>query len=107
MVDFGELPMRILRVDMAGLQVRWEEVPAAYEHLGGRSLIARILLDEVEPECDSLGPRNKLIVAPGLLGGAGVTTAGRLSIGAKSPLTRESKRQMPAEPRATPSEGSA
>jgi aldehyde:ferredoxin oxidoreductase len=73
---------------MAGLQVRWEEVPAAYEHLGGRSLIARILLDEVQPECDSLGPRNKLIIAPGLLGGAGVTTAGRLSIGAKSPLTR-------------------
>jgi aldehyde:ferredoxin oxidoreductase len=34
-----------------------------------------------------LGPHNKLIIAPGLLGGAGVTAAGRLSIGAKSPLT--------------------
>ena len=31
--------------------------------------------------------QNKLIIAPGLLGGTGVSTAGRLSIGAKSPLT--------------------
>ena len=84
--------MQILRVDVTGLQVRREEVPASYEHLGGRSLIAKILLDEVQPGCDSLGPRNKLTIAPGLLGGAGVTTAGRLSIGAKSPLTRGSQR---------------
>jgi aldehyde:ferredoxin oxidoreductase len=83
--------MKILRVDMNQLQVRWEETPAAYEHLGGRALIARLLLEEVPPTCDALGPRNKLIFAPGLLGGAGVVTAGRLSIGGKSPLTRGSK----------------
>jgi aldehyde:ferredoxin oxidoreductase len=34
-----------------------------------------------------LGPHNKLIFAPGLLGGGGVSTAGRLSVGGKSPLT--------------------
>ena len=79
--------MKLLRVDMKQLQMRWEPVPAVYKHLGGRALIAKLLLEEIPPTCDTLGPHNKLIFAPGLLGGAGVTTAGRLSIGAKSPLT--------------------
>jgi aldehyde:ferredoxin oxidoreductase len=79
--------MKLLRVDMSQTQVRWEPVPTVYERLGGRGLIARLLLEEVPPLGDALGPHNKLILAPGLLGGSGVTTAGRLSIGAKSPLT--------------------
>ncbi len=49
--------------------------------------IDHILLDHVPPTCDALGPHNKLIFAPGLLAGSGVATAGRLSVGAKSPLT--------------------
>jgi aldehyde:ferredoxin oxidoreductase len=79
--------MKLLRVDMKQLQMRLEPVPAVYKHLGGRALIAKLLLEEIPPTCDALGSHNKLIFAPGLLGGAGVTTAGRLSIGAKSPLT--------------------
>jgi aldehyde:ferredoxin oxidoreductase len=62
-----------------------------YERLGGRALIAKVLLEEVSPTCDALGPHNKLIFAPGLLAGANVTTAGRLSVGAKSPLTGGTK----------------
>lgn len=79
--------MNLLRVDMHSLRVRSEPVPPVYEHLGGRGLIAKLLLEEIPPTCEALGPNNKLIFAPGLLGGASVTTAGRLSIGAKSPLT--------------------
>jgi aldehyde:ferredoxin oxidoreductase len=79
--------MKLLRVDMSQLQVRWEPVPDVYERFGGRGLTSKLLLEEIPPQCDALGPHNKLIFAPGLLGGAGVTTAGRLSIGAKSPLT--------------------
>ena len=79
--------MKLLRVNMQKLQAEWEPVPLTYEHLGGRALIAKLLLEEVPPTCDALGPHNKLIFTPGLLGGAGVTTAGRLSIGSKSPLT--------------------
>lgn len=79
--------MKLLRVDMDQRTARWERVPAVYERLGGRALTSRLLLEEVAPTCDALGPHNKLVLAPGLLGGAGVTTAGRLSIGAKSPLT--------------------
>jgi aldehyde:ferredoxin oxidoreductase len=79
--------MTVIRVDMHTLQVNLEADPAPYQRLGGRALIARLLLEEVPPMCDPLGPENKLILAPGLLGGSGVTTAGRLSIGGKSPLT--------------------
>jgi len=80
--------MKLLRVDMSLLRTWSEPVPPAYEYFGGRGLIAKLLLDEIPPTCEPLGPNNKLIFAPGLLGGAGVTTAGRLSVGAKSPLTK-------------------
>lgn len=83
--------MKLLRVNMNSLQTAWEPVPPVYERLGGRGLIARLLLEEVHPTCDPLGPHNKLIFAPGLLAGGSVTTAGRLSVGAKSPLTRGAK----------------
>jgi aldehyde:ferredoxin oxidoreductase len=79
--------MTIIRVDTRTLQVNLEADPVPYERLGGRALIAKLLLEEVSPRCDPLGPENKLIIAPGLLGGSGVTAAGRLSIGGKSPLT--------------------
>ena len=79
--------MKLLRVDMTQLKTEFEPVPSAYERLGGRALTSKLLLEEVPPMCDALGSHNKLIFAPGLLGGAGVTTAGRLSVGAKSPLT--------------------
>lgn len=83
--------MEMLRINMKEAQLRWEPVPTEYERLGGRALIAKLLLNEVPPACDALGPHNKLIFAPGLLGGAVVATAGRLSVGAKSPLTRGAK----------------
>jgi aldehyde:ferredoxin oxidoreductase len=83
--------MELLRLDMNRAQVRREPVPEVYARLGGRALTSRLLLEEVPPPCSSLGRHNKLIFAPGLLGGAGVTTAGRLSVGAKSPLTRGAK----------------
>lgn len=79
--------MKLLRVNMTDSQIRWEDVPPQYERLGGRALIAKVLLNEVPPTCDALGPHNKLIFSPGLLGGAMVATAGRLSVGGKSPLT--------------------
>jgi aldehyde:ferredoxin oxidoreductase len=79
--------VKILRVNMKEANVQWEPVPQEYEQLGGRALIAKLLLNEIPPACDALGPHNKLIFTPGLLGGAIVPTAGRLSIGGKSPLT--------------------
>ncbi len=83
--------MKLLRVDMTQLKTQFDPTPPVYERLGGRALIAKLLLEEVPPTCDALGPHNKLIFAPGLLAGANVTTAGRLSVGAKSPLTGGAK----------------
>ena len=79
--------MKLLRVNMKTLQTERMPVPSIYQHLGGRALIAKLLLEEITPSCDALGPHNKLIFAPGLLAGTGVTTGGRLSVGSKSPLT--------------------
>jgi len=79
---------RILRIHTGRQEVRSEGAPPKYETFGGRALIAHLLLDEVEPTCDPLGPSNKLIFAPGLLGGlSSLSSAGRLSVGGKSPLT--------------------
>jgi aldehyde:ferredoxin oxidoreductase len=79
--------MRILRVNMDRLEINWESISPKYERLGGRALIAGIMLTEVAPQCDPLGPNNKLILAPGLLGGTSLSSSGRLSVGGKSPLT--------------------
>ncbi len=78
---------KILRVNMTRLQISQAEVPSEYKFLGGRGLTSRMLLDEVDPRCEALGPDNKVILAPGLLTGTVVPCSGRLSIGAKSPLT--------------------
>jgi len=77
----------IFRIDMRKRIVLKEEYPEKYLLLGGRALTSRILLDEVDPTCEPLGYKNKLIIAPGLLGGTSAPCSGRLSIGGKSPLT--------------------
>ena len=79
---------RVLRVDMSALSVREEALPERYAGLGGRGLTDRVLLDEVDPNCDPLGPHNKLIFATGLFAGfVSVSSSGRISVGTKSPLT--------------------
>ena len=79
--------MKIWRVNMKSKQVLQEDTPASWQHLGGRGLIAKILIDEVPGTCDPLGPRNKLIFAPGLLVGHRLSSCDRISVGTKSPLT--------------------
>ena len=78
---------KILRINMADLIVKSEDVPEAYQGLGGRGLTSAMILEEVEPTCSPIGPNNKLIFAPGLLGGTNCANSGRISVGAKSPLT--------------------
>ncbi|MGE5572287.1 MAG: aldehyde ferredoxin oxidoreductase family protein [Bacteroidota bacterium] len=77
----------VVRVDMSAGTVATERAIPGYEKLGGRGLTSRIILDEVKPTADPLGPHNKLVIAPGLLGGTVASSSGRVSIGAKSPLT--------------------
>jgi aldehyde:ferredoxin oxidoreductase len=77
----------IWRVNMRTRTFTRQPVPASWQPLGGRGLLARILIDEVPGMCDPLGPRNKLIFATGLMVGHMISSTDRISIGAKSPLT--------------------
>jgi len=79
--------LKVWRVNARTKNVACESVPQSWERLGGRGLIARILLDEVSPTCEPLASLNKLIFAPGLLVGHMLSSCDRISIGGKSPLT--------------------
>ncbi len=79
--------MHILRINTRTQEARTEPVPPTWERLGGRGLIARILLDEIPATAEPLGPKNILIWAPGLLVGHMLSSCDRISIGGKSPLT--------------------
>ncbi|WP_303720682.1 aldehyde ferredoxin oxidoreductase family protein [Malonomonas rubra] len=78
---------KIFRVNMTDLTSSVEEVPANWAGLGGRALTSTIVAEEVVPTCHPLGPNNKLVFAPGLLSGTPAANSGRMSCGAKSPLT--------------------
>ena len=58
-----------------------------YAGLGGRALTSAIISKEVPPTCHPLGAKNKIVFAPGLLGGTAAVMSGRISVGYKSPLT--------------------
>jgi aldehyde:ferredoxin oxidoreductase len=78
---------KILRINMTDRTATYEDVPDAYKFLGGRGLTSTIVCDEVDPTCHPLGPNNKLVFAPGIVTGTNAPTSGRVSVGAKSPLT--------------------
>ena len=78
---------KFLRINMTTKQCRFEDVPAEYAGMGGRGLTSTIVAKEVEPTCTPLGPHNKLVFAPGLLGATNSPNANRISVGCKSQLT--------------------
>ncbi|MBS3740492.1 aldehyde ferredoxin oxidoreductase [Candidatus Bipolaricaulota bacterium] len=78
---------KILRIDMESESLKFEDLPEDYKYLGGRGLTSQIVADEVPPDCHPLGPNNKLVFAPGIVTGTSAPTSGRISVGAKSPLT--------------------
>jgi aldehyde:ferredoxin oxidoreductase len=78
---------RIVRINMSDLTTSIEPVPANWVGLGGRALTSTVVAEEVPPTCHALGASNKLVFAPGLLTGTSAANSGRLSAGAKSPLT--------------------
>ncbi|MCF8110898.1 MAG: iron-containing alcohol dehydrogenase [Desulfobacteraceae bacterium] len=79
--------MRILHVDVKKMDTACEEIAGSWEHLGASALIAKIMNHEVPSDCDPLGPDNRFIVAAGPLAGTLAPQLGRVSVGAKSPLT--------------------
>ncbi|MEN8173580.1 MAG: aldehyde ferredoxin oxidoreductase C-terminal domain-containing protein [Chloroflexota bacterium] len=79
--------MNVFRINTRTQTLTIEPTLEKWRHLGGRGLLAQILVDEVPATCEPLGEDNKLIFAPGLLVGQRLSSCDRISIGGKSPLT--------------------
>ena len=77
----------ILRIDTATGESRKGKFDTKEYMLGGRTLSSRLVSREVPPTCDPFGKNNTLFFCTGVLAGTTVSSSGRLSIGAKSPLT--------------------
>ncbi len=83
----SDYKQQIWRVNVREQTLKREDIPETWVRLGGRGLLARIMLDEMDAKCDPLGAGNKLIFAPGLLVGHMLSSTDRISVGGKSPLT--------------------
>lgn len=81
--------MNIVRIDLKtkDIEIKPIDKESKLFLLGSRGLSSQIVHDEVPPQCDPLGPDNKLIIANGLLAGSPFPNSARSSVGAKSPLT--------------------
>jgi aldehyde:ferredoxin oxidoreductase len=77
----------ILRINTKEKSHSFETPSPELQALGGRALTSKMILNEVPATCHPLSRFNKLIFAPGLLSGTPAANSGRLSVGAKSPLT--------------------
>ena len=80
---------KLLRVNLTTGKIA--VVPLSDELLcnfvGGRGLGAALLLQEVDPTVDPLGPENKMIFLTGPLTGTNLTSTGKTVVTTKSPLT--------------------
>ncbi len=80
---------KILRVNLTTGAIDVEEPGdvTMRRYLGGWNIIADVLLRELPPGGDPLGPENRLVFAPGVLTGLPISGASRNAVGARSPLT--------------------
>ena len=78
---------KIVHVNADQRTISEEVTPDAYRFLGGRAFSSQWIAEHVPPNCEPLGDRNQLVIAPGLLAGSPASSVHRLSAGAKSPLT--------------------
>ena len=76
-----------LTVDMKNLDVKKDSMDQELYDLGGRALIAQYMIKNVPPTCDPLGNENRLVFCTTVFAGTKLTTAHRMSVGGKSPLT--------------------
>jgi aldehyde:ferredoxin oxidoreductase len=79
----------VLRIDLSSCTSRVEplDMDFAGRYLGGKGLLLRYLWDEVRPRLDPWSPDNPMLFVTGPFAGTNVSTASRLVVGAKSPVT--------------------
>ena len=75
----GGIHGKILHVDLTSGKTRVEEPPETMYRLlvGGRALVACLLLRDLAPNTDELSPDNLMIFAPGILQGTNLPGAAR------------------------------
>jgi len=78
---------KVLRVNTKTGDFNYNPMAEKYKLFGKRGLVDRVLLDEVDPKCNPLGPDNKLVICTGTFAGTTFPVSGRVSLGGKSPLT--------------------
>lgn len=80
---------KILHINLSNGEIHVETPPENFYRLlvGGRALVAYLLLRDLAPNTDALSPENLLIFAPGIIQGTNLPGAGRHGVGGKSPLT--------------------
>lgn len=80
---------RVLEIDLANRKFFPRELDEtlARDYIGGRGFTSRIQYEEVGPGDDPLGEKNVLILATGPLTGTMAPSGGRMTVGAKSPLS--------------------
>lgn len=85
----GGVHGRYLDIDLSSKKIGVFDIPYEWieKHLGGRGIAARIMLQELSPGIDPLGPENLLIFATGPFQGTNFAGAGRHLVMAKSPKT--------------------
>ena len=80
---------KILHVNLTTAETYLEQPGDDFYRLlvGGRAVVAYLLLRDLPPQTDPLSPDNLLIFAPGVMQGTNLPGAGRHGVGGKSPLT--------------------
>jgi aldehyde:ferredoxin oxidoreductase len=80
---------KLLHVDLTTRQTRIEEIPEPMmrRYLGGGALAAHILLRDLPPGVDPLGPDNVLVFTTSVINGLSLSGSNRYTAAAKSPLT--------------------
>jgi len=79
---------KLLEIDLTRGRIERKELDKQLvrEYIGGRGFVAKLLYDYMSPERDILSPSSPLVFATGPLSGV-APCSGRLTIGARSPLT--------------------
>jgi aldehyde:ferredoxin oxidoreductase len=79
----------LLRIDLTSGEISESNIPAQHLRtmIGGKGIGTRMLLDEVGPQVDPLGPDNKLIFTTGPISGTKMPGSNRYGAFFLSPLT--------------------
>jgi aldehyde:ferredoxin oxidoreductase len=80
---------KLLHIDLTTRQTRSEELSETVtrKYLGGGALAAWLLLREIPPGVDPLGPDNVLVFTTSVINGMSLSGTNRYTAAAKSPLT--------------------